>query len=170
MSTEQRERVIVGRIAGVYGVRGWVKVFSETAPKENIFKYSPWQIRVADEWRNIRVVEGRPQGKGLVAQLESYTDRDQVRELVGAEIAVFRDQLPRPKEGEYYWADMIGLKVVTLDGQELGVVDHLFETGANDVLVVKGERERLIPFVQGQFVQVVDLEAGQIRVDWDPEF
>jgi 16S rRNA processing protein RimM len=166
----QRERVILGKIAGVYGVRGWVKVISETKPKENIFDYIPWQIKLNGEWCTVEVIQGKSHGKGLVAQLESYDDRDQARQLVGAEIAIFKHQLPQAEEGEYYWADLIGLNVITLDGKTLGKVDHLLETGANDVLVVKGEREHLIPFVQGQFILQVDLEAGLIRVDWDPEF
>lgn len=167
----RRERVILGRIAGVYGVRGWVKVFSETKPRENIFNYSPWQINLNGAWQSVEVVEGKPHGKGLIAQLTSYDDREQARQLVGAEIAVDKEQLPAAEEGEYYWADLVGLKVVTLDGMELGRVDHLLETGANDVLVVvESERERLIPFVQGQYIHQVDLQAGVIRVDWDPEF
>lgn len=166
----QDERVILGRIAGVYGVRGWVKVFSETQPKENIFEYSPWQVRLDGVWRTLELLEGRPQGKGLVAHLAGYEDRDQAHQLVGADIAIPRDRLPAAAEGEYYWADLVGLKVITADGVELGVVDHLLETGANDVLVVEGERQRLIPFVQGQYVRQIDLEAGLIRVDWDPAF
>ena len=166
----QHERVILGKIAGVYGVRGWVKVFSETKPRENIFSYTPWQIRIKGQWQTIKVVEGKPHGKGLVAHLQSYDDRDFATQLVGAEIAIYKTQLPEAAEGEYYWADLVGLKVITADGQTLGQVDHLFETGANDVLVVRGDRERLIPFVQGQYIHEVDLDAGEIRVDWDPEF
>ena len=166
----QRERVILGKIAGVYGVRGWVKVFSETKPKENIFNYSPWQINVSGKWRSVEAVEGKPHGKGLVARLDSCDEREKARELVGAEIAIYKDQLPAADEGEYYWADLVGLEVVTLQGVKLGVVDHLLETGANDVLVIKGEREHLVPFVQGHYIKQVDLEAGVIRVDWDPEF
>jgi 16S rRNA processing protein RimM len=166
----QQARVILGRIAGVYGVRGWVKVFSETKPKDNILDYNPWLINLDGSWKSIEVIEGKPHGKGLVAHLAGYDDRDLARKLVGAEIAIERDRLPAAAEGEYYWADLVGLKVITLDGTELGVVDHLLETGANDVLVVQGERERLIPFVQGQYVREVDLETGLIKVDWDPEF
>lgn len=166
----QSERIILGRIGGVFGVRGWVKIFSETKPKENIFSYSPWQINLNGQWQTVKVIQGKPHGKGLVAQLESCVDRDQAQQLVGAEIAVDKAQLPEAGEGEYYWADLIGLRVVTLDGQALGQVDHLFETGANDVVVVKGERERLIPFVQGRYIIEISLETGVMRVDWDPEF
>jgi len=166
----QSERIILGKVAGVYGIRGWVKIFSETQPKDNIFSYTPWQINLNGQWQTIKVVEGKVHGKGLVAHLESYDDRELAKQLNGAEIAIDKAQLLEPEEGEYYWADMIGLKVVTLAGQELGQVDHLFETGANDVVVVKGEQEHLIPFVQGQYIHSVDIEAGVMRVDWDPEF
>jgi len=166
----QSERIILGKVAGVYGIRGWVKIFSETQPKDNIFSYTPWQINLNGQWQTIKVVEGKVHGKGLVAHLESYDDRELAKQLNGAEIAIDKAQLLEPEEGEYYWADMIGLKVVTLAGQELGQVDHLFETGANDVVVVKGEQEHLIPFIQGQYIHSVDIEAGVMRVDWDPEF
>jgi 16S rRNA processing protein RimM len=159
--------VTLGRIVGLFGIRGWVKVHSETRPREEILQYSPWQVRLRGQWREIALAEGRCQGPGIVARLEGYSDRNQAQELVGAEIAVRREQLPPVKAGEYYWAQLEGLKVVNLQGVELGVVSHLFETGSNDVLVVKGERERLIPFTK-YAVHEVDLERGVIRVDWDP--
>jgi 16S rRNA processing protein RimM len=164
------DQVIVGKIVGLYGIHGWVKVFSHTDPKENIFSYAPWLVQAEGQWRPVKVLSGRTQGKGLVAQLEGCGDREQARLFIGAEIAVLRNQLPKPAAGEYYWADLMGLEVVTLDGQVLGKVEHLFDTGANDVLVVKGERERLIPFVRGQYVHEIDLDGGTMRVDWDPEF
>lgn len=170
MSSNEQDRLVVGKIVGLFGVQGWVKIFSHTEPKENIFTYAPWLVEIKGEWRPMKVLSGRVQGKGLVASLEGYADRELARLLIGAEIAVLRSQLPKPAKGEYYWTDLIGLNVVTTDGVELGKVDHLFDTGANDVMVVKGERERLIPFVTGQYVHEVDLDAGTIRVDWDPEF
>ena len=97
-------------------------------------------------------------------------DRDAAAALKGTQIGVHREQLPGPGEGEYYWHDLVGLRVQTTQGMELGTVDHLIETGANDVLVVRGERERLIPFIRGQVVLSIDLAAGEMRVDWDPEF
>ena len=170
MSSEGQDRLVVGKIVGLYGVHGWVKVFSHTEPKENIFKYAPWLVQIGGEWRPTKVLSGRTQGKGLVVSVEGYADRELARQLIGAEIAVLRSQLPKAAKGEYYWTDLIGLEVVTQDGQVLGKIDHLFDTGANDVMVVQGERERLIPFVTGQYVHDIDLDAGTIRVDWDPEF
>lgn len=158
--------IVLGRMLGVYGVRGWLKVFSETDPIENIFRYSPWLVDDQPQ----RVVEWRRHGKGLVAQLEGFDDRDQARVLVGKTIAIRRDQLPPPSADEFYWIDLMGLTVETTDGTLLGQVSHLIETGANDVLVVRGERERLLPFVWGQYVLEVDFAAGRLLVDWDPEF
>jgi 16S rRNA processing protein RimM len=160
-------RVIVGRVAGLYGVRGWVKVRSDTRPREGILNYNPWRMKLGGEWKEMRLAEGRAHGEGIIARLEGYTDRDRAGELIGAEIAVDRAQLPPARPGEYYWSDLVGLRVLTLDGTELGTVDHLLETGANDVLVVQGERERLLPWI-GSVVREVDLGAGVIRVDWDP--
>lgn len=170
MSGTEQGRMVVGKIVGLYGVHGWVKVFSHTDPKDNIFRYAPWLAQIGGQWRPIRVLSGRTQGKGLVAQLDGCSDREQARLFIGAEIEVLRSQLPKPAVGEYYWADLIGLQVTTLDGMALGNVDHLMDTGANDVLVVQGDRERLIPFVRGQYVHEIDLDAGTMRVDWDPEF
>jgi 16S rRNA processing protein RimM len=165
ISAEPRS-VVLGCIAGVYGVRGWVKVYSETDPIENIFGYAPWLI----EGQPRQVLEWRRHGKGLVAQLEGFDDRDLARVLVGKAIAIRREQLPPPSADELYWADLEGLEVETREGVLLGRVSHLIETGANDVLVVRGERERLLPFVWGQYVLEVDLERGRLRVDWDPDF
>ena len=163
-------RVTVGRISGVYGVKGWVRVHSHTEPRENILNYNPWQLRLADGWHSVALLDGRAQGKGVVARLAGCEDRDQAARWMDAEIAVRREQLPATGEDEYYWRDLIGLRVITVAGEELGIVDHLLETGANDVLVVRGERERLIPYAFGDVVTAVDLENGELRVDWDPGF
>ena len=166
----QDNQVVLGKISGLYGVRGWIKVHSYTDPRENIVSYSPWLLERDGKWQAFELLEGRRHGKSVVAQLEGLTDRDAAAELVGATIAIRRDQLGPPQAGEYYWADLQGLRVITSGGVELGAVDYLIETGANDVLVVKGDRERLIPFVREQVVKDIDLDSGVIRVDWDPEF
>jgi 16S rRNA processing protein RimM len=159
-------RVVLGRIAGLYGIRGWVKVYSETSPIENIFSYEPWIVGVSER----RVSEWRRHGKGLVAHLVGFDEREAARKLIGEPVAIRRDQLPPPSGDEFYWVDLQGLEAETLDGRSLGRVSHLIETGANDVLVIRGERERLVPFVWGQFVADVDFERGRIQVDWDPDF
>lgn len=162
-----RGLVSLGKIVGLFGVRGWLKVYSETRPREGILQYNPWQVCVAGVWREMKLGEGRRQGPGVVVRFEGIDERSAAAELVGAEVAVRLEQLPAPVTGEYYWAQLEGLKVVNREGVDLGAVSHLFETGANDVLVVRGERERLIPFTR-HAIDKVDLEGGVIRVDWDP--
>ncbi len=163
--------VTLGRVSGAHGIQGWVKVHSETSPRENIVRYSPWELRWPGHRAHYRVKAGRRQGKAVIAKLEGCNDRDAAEALIGAAIVLPRSRLPQlTAPGEYYWADLEGLRVVTIEGVELGHVDHLFETGANDVVVVQGDRERLIPYVWGQVVREVDLEAGVMRVDWDQDF
>lgn len=161
--------VTLGRISGLFGVRGWIKVFSHTSPRTNILEHKTWFLSKEGGREKVRLKAGRAHGKGVVAQLEGFDDRDRAAELLGIDILVPRDQLPQAGEGEFYWADLEGLMVRTLEGEELGRIDHLFETGSNDVMVVKGERERLIPFID-QVISEVDLDGGLITVDWDPEF
>lgn len=170
MPVSPESLITVGAVSGVYGVKGWVRVHSHTDPVENILEFPRWFICRGDDWQALELVTGRRQGKGLVAALAGIDDRDTARTLIGAEIAVLRDELPPPDEGEYYWIDLEGLRVETIEGRELGVVDHLFATGANDVMVVRGERERLVPFVLDEVITDVDFQAGVIRVDWDPDF
>ena len=170
--SEASRRVPVGRIVGLYGVQGWLKIESWTEPRTKIFDYHPWLLATApDVVTEIAGAKGRPQGKGLVAHLPGVDDRDTAAALVGSGIHVAREQLPPPGKDEYYWVDLEGLEVVTTEGTALGRVSHLFATGANDVVVVRdGERERLIPFIQGSYVRSVDLSGGRMVVDWDPEF
>lgn len=164
-------RVLLGSIAGVFGVQGWVKVLSHTEPREAILTYRPWILRQRGSERDIPRVEGRPQGRGLVAHLPGVDTRDEAEALIGAEIWIPRSLLPKPKPGEYYWVDLEGLRVVTIEGVALGHVSHLFATGANDVMSVRDDgRERLVPFVLDAVVKRVDLDASLIEVDWDPDF
>ncbi len=165
---DDQARVPLGRVAGVYGTKGWVKILSETDPREGILRYSPWLL--GPQSRLCRVREGKLHGKGVIAHLEGCDDRDQAALLVGHEIAVLRGQLPPPRPDEFYWIDLEGLAVATDQGVELGRVERLFSTGANDVLVVQGDRERLLPFVWGDVIKDVDFERGRIEVDWDPDF
>lgn len=175
-------RVVVGAISGIYGLKGWVKVHSFTSPPENILAYRPWVLtrtgrngplgdHGGDESAStFDVREGRIHGRGLVARFDGVEDRDAAAEWVGAEIRVDRQHFANAEEGEYYWADLVGLKVVTIDGRELGVVDSLLETGANDVLVVVGDRRSLVPFLIGPVVKKVDQASRHITVDWDPDY
>lgn len=164
----------MGRIHGLFGVRGWVKVYSHTVPSEGILAYPRWHVGRAGDWQPMRLVDGRIHGKGLVALLapiddEPIAERDVAAGLVGSDVAVAREDLPPLPEGEHYWRDLIGLRVINRDGDALGEVAEMMDTGAHGVLVVAGERERLIPFVRGAIVEAVDLDAGRITVDWHPD-
>lgn len=171
MSDKATRRVTLGQVIGVHGIRGSIKILSYTRPRDNIFSYPQWWLFHDNTWRAYILCDGRSQGKGLVADLEGIGDRDAARALIGADIAVSRDQLPALPAGEYYWFDLIGLEVRNRDGESLGQVVRLEETGANDVLVVRSAsgQEQLIPYVADYYVLAVDLDAGMIAVDWQPE-
>jgi 16S rRNA processing protein RimM len=170
MVYKRSDRVLVGRISGVFGVEGWIKVYSYTEPRENVVNYSPWRLLGRDGELVREVLAGRRHGNGVVAKLQAIDDRDAAAALVGVDIQLCREQLETLSAGEYYWADLVGLEVVDLEGKTLGTVSQLLRTGANDVLVVEGDRERLIPFVQGAIVTDIDLDAGRMRVDWAPDY
>jgi 16S rRNA processing protein RimM len=159
--------VILGRVVGLFGVRGWIKVYSYTEPREAVLDYREWLLCRDGTWQPVELAEGKRHGKAVIARLAGIADRDAAAELLGSDIGVHRDALPDPGEGQYYWADLEGLTVVHKDGTELGKVAGLMATGANDVLVVDGPVERLIPFVPGTVILDVDLDAGVIRVDWE---
>ncbi len=159
--------VILGRITGIFGVRGWVKVFSYTEPREAILDYGRWLLSKDGGWREAKLAEGKRHGKTVIARIEGVNDRDEAETLIGIDIGVPREELPEAEAGQYYWADLEGLEVVRRDGSRVGTVAELLETGANDVMVVRGEREILIPFVMDRVIVGVDLAKGVITVDWD---
>lgn len=167
--------LVVGRICGCYGIRGWVKVRAYTEPQENFLKLGGWMLQRGGGFEPIEFDAGRPHGKGLVAHIAGVDDRTAAESFRGLEVAVAADSLPPLVEGDYYWRQLLGLKVWCREGAErvlLGQVDHLIETGANDVLVVApcpgsvDSDERLIPYLPGDVVALVDLEEGLLEVDW----
>ena len=169
---DSRQRMItVGRLHGAFGVRGEVKLESFTDPLRSIARYQPWILRdargIERACEGVRVREG---GKGLIATMPGIEDKDAADALRGTEVLVPRSALPPPAEGEFYWVDLEGLRVVNVEGTDFGIVSHLFSTGANDVLVAQGDRERMIPFLEPDYVVSVDFEAGVVTVDWDAEF
>lgn len=167
--------VVLGKITSVHGVRGEVKIYSFTDPIDNLLDYRHWTLKRDGEVKQVELVSGRLQGRVLVARLKGLDDREVARTYAGFDICVPREQLPDLEDGEFYWHQLEGLKVIDLQGQLLGRIDHLLETGANDVMVVKpcagslDDRERLLPYTE-QCVQQVDLAAGEMRVDWDADF
>ena len=171
MLPSKQQHLVVGKVSGVFGIKGWLKVYSFTQPKENILAYSPWLLRKKNEVKSVNVLNGQPQGKMILVCLAEVVERDMAESLVGYEVVIDAGLLPKLDANEYYWRDLIGLQVKNEQNIALGEVDYLLETGANDVLVIKdGKKERLIPFLQKQFVKHIDLESSTMIVDWDPEF
>lgn len=181
--------VVMGRVVAPYGVFGWLKVLPDTEVIDGLFDYDTWWLGKGDEWREMVVETAKVHNDVIVVKLQGINDRDAAFACKGKQIAVPRAQLPQPEENEYYWSDLIGLHVKNVQGVELGVIDDVLETGANDVLVVKSipveteaadktkadkatkekPQERLLPFI-ATVVLEVDLEAKTMLVDWDPDF
>ncbi|MFD1216234.1 MULTISPECIES: ribosome maturation factor RimM [Microbulbifer] len=181
MSAERAELVTVGRLTSVYGIRGWVKVHSYTEPAENILQFNQWWLQNPKSsgsggWQPLEIDAGKRHGKGLIVHIKGVDDRDLAAQFCQRDVAVSATEMPQLDEGEFYWHQLQGLQVVSqYEGREyrFGEVVRLMETGANDVMVVRGgedDRERLIPYLPGEFIASVDLQARQITVHWDPEF
>lgn len=162
--------VVVGRIGAPFGIRGFCHIHSFTAVPDDLFNYHPWYLKQQDQWNVVELVEAKEHGKGFVAKLKGYEDRDEVAKLTNLEIGVKRESLPRLPPNQYYWVDLLGLTVVTTSNQVLGTIEDFLETGSNDVMVVRGnEKEHLIPYIDDYIVNL-DLTKRVIQVDWDPEF
>lgn len=172
------ELVTIAKISGVHGVKGQVKIQSFTEPMHGFLKYKNYYWFYNGSWQPMPVVNktAKKLGNNIVLSISGCTDRDEAKKYQFIDIAVPKTDLPILKPGEYYWVELTGLEVFTvhdktIENQYLGVVDHLFETGSNDVLVVKnGENEYLIPYILEQFVLSIDLDKNQMIVDWDPNF
>jgi len=169
----------VGKLSAPHGIKGWVKVHSQTEPATNIFTYQPWYLKTKHGVKPVELLEWRPQGKGFIAQIKGVGDRNQAESLCPVGITVERSLLAQLPKDEYYWHELQTCRVIShYEGGsvDLGEVQRILPTGANDVLVVLGDElsidqgERLVPYVMGQFVLAVDLEKKIITVDWDPDF
>jgi len=170
MQRPQRQ-ILVGKLHAAFGLRGEVKVESFTDPETALLRYQPWTLRDArGAEREVSGVLGRQANQGLIVALPGVNERERAQLLRGTEIWVPRSVLPPPRPGEFYWVDLEGLRVTSVDGAALGTVAQVLPTGANDVLVVRGERERMIPFIRPDVIVSVDLDAGTMVVDWDLEF
>ncbi len=169
--------LIIGKIGAPYGVKGWVKINSFTQDKESIFDYAPWEISFEQgNNQTIEIEQWRHQSKNLVAKLVGVDDRNSAELIKNASINIEASQLPE-LDNDYYWKDLIGMQVVTESGYDMGIVKDMFETGANDVMLVKakindafGQKERLLPFLHDSVVLKVDKQGNTITVDWDPAF
>ena len=169
--------IVLGKLGSSYGIKGWLRVFSSTENTESIFDYQPWFIQRSGQWQHIEIEDWKHHNKDIIVKLKGVEDRDAATLLTNFEIAVDSTQLPELENNEYYWKDLMGCHVVTLDGYDLGTVVDMMETGSNDVLVIKanlkdafGIKERLVPFLDGQVIKKVDLTTRSIEVDWDPGF
>lgn len=171
-----KDWIIVGRFTSPYGIKGWLKLMSYTEPMENIAEYEPIWVGEGNVWKPLVLDKVQFHGKGLVAKISGCDDRTQAEQFIGRELAVKPEQLPALPDGEFYWSQLEGLSVFNREGLFLGKVDHLVETGANDVIVVKpapgsvDERERLVPYVPEHHILRVDLHEKRIDVDWDADF
>lgn len=163
--------IIIGKLGKTHGVKGWLRLHSNTRPTEAMLNYSPWYIQNDEsKWQKLVVNEIRPHGKIFIVNIEGVENPEVAKQYTGKDIATIYSQLPKSKKDEYYWTDLEGMTVVNCENVELGTIDHLMETGANDVMVVIGKKRHLIPFLLKKVVLEVDLENKMIRVDWDEDF
>lgn len=168
----QDSHLQVGIIQGAFGIKGWLKIFSYCRPKEQILDYTTWQVRTREHEKSYVLEQGKQHGNGIIAQLQGIDTCTQAETLKAAEIWVATTELSDLPAGEYYWYQLMGLKVVGVNGQSLGIIDRLLETGANDVLVVKSAiaEEILIPYIRGDVVKEVDLDQKMVTVAWQVDF
>jgi len=159
----------MGRVVGAFGLKGWVKVKIFTESADALGAFSKWLVHSPEGWREMSLEDFEVHSKGPVAKLAGCDDREAADALRGAEVAVTRESLGQADEGTLYWVDLVGLEVVDESGASLGEVEGLFATGETSVLVVKGAKERLIPFVP-DYVKAVDREARRITVDWKADY
>ncbi len=159
----------MGRISAPFGIQGWVKVKTFTEAADGLAGHERWWVKTAEGWKSLAVEEFAARPAATVVKLEGIGDRSAAETLRGFEVAVTREALGEADDGSIYWIDLVGLDVVNVGGQRLGRVEGLFETGETSVLVVQGERERMIPFVP-DYVKAVDREAKRITVDWEAAF
>ncbi len=166
---DESRLVVMGRILGPFGIQGWIKLKTFTESPDGLAGHCAWWLRTQQGWRSVGLEEFRVRPAAVSAKLEGVDDRDAAEMLRGVDVAVTREDLGEAAQGEFYWVDLVGLEVVNLQGESLGRVEELLRTGSSDVLVVLGDRERLIPFVEA-YVTLVEREAGRITVDWEAEY
>ena len=159
----------MGRVSAPHGIKGWIKVQPFTHEIDGLLAYPEWWFARDGEWRQFRVAESAVHGAVVLARLEGCTDREAAAALKGNEVAIPRRLLPENRQGEYYWSDLLGMEVLNRRGERLGRVAKVLETGANNVLVLEGEKERLVPFVDSVILNV-DLAGGSLSVDWELDY
>ncbi len=176
--TEQQfaDHVLIARIGAAFGVKGWVKLISFSSPKDNILNYKNFLTPQDNSLVELEIDQSKAQGKGFVGHIKGCDDRNLIQEYTGKDLYIIKTLLPGLDVNEYYWHQLQGMRVKTLSGDDLGIIDHLLETGANDVLVVKADefsvdkKERLIPYLRDQVIETIDLDLRQIRVNWGRDY
>jgi 16S rRNA processing protein RimM len=167
MSHSDADYVIIGKIGATYGVQGWLKVYSYTEIVTDILEYTPWYLQEEDGWKPLKLQDGRQHGKGIVVKFSGFNTPENARTLTGKVIGALRAQLPSLKKGEYYWRDLEGLTVINQRGEVLGTIIYLMDTGANDVLVVKGDKQHAIPYLLNKVITSIDLDKKVMHVNWE---
>lgn len=168
--SKQEDWIIIGRFGRPHGVKGLVTVYSFTDPRDNILNYIAWHAFINNCWQPINVLSAQIHNKTIVAQIEGFPEREMVARLTNVEIAIHKNQLEPLAPGEYYWHQLIGMRVINQQGLSFGEVIEVMPTGSNDVLVVKGKKRHLIPYLPGQFITHIDSDTHTITVDWDMDF
>jgi 16S rRNA processing protein RimM len=163
------KRLLIGQINGLFGVQGWVKIFSHSYPRKNILTYKPWHIKVDGVWTTLEFVKGRVQGKTIVAQLKAVDNREVAQNYIGTDLYIEKSQLPKLRKGEYYWDELIGLEVSNTNSVVLGKIAYMVDTGANNVMVINGKKEHWVPYIK-PFLISIDMNTKKILVDWDEDF
>ena len=173
--SQASDTIVIGKIGAPYGVKGWVKITTYTEEIEGVFSYSPWLL--GEVGKEYTVDVWRTHNKGVVAKLIGVENRDDAESIKNLDISIKAEQLPQLTDDEYYWRDLVGMQVITEAGYNLGTVKELFETGSNDVMLIRanpndafGQKERMVPFLFDQVIKQVDMQARTIKVDWDPGF
>ena len=163
------KKLLVGKIHGVFGVQGWVKIFSYTKPRKNILEYQPWYFVDNETYKVIEITSGREQSKTIVAQVKGINNRDEALQLIGKDLYINKDRLPEIDNDAHYWHELTGFRVINKNEVDLGIVDYLVDTGSNHVLVTKGNTEHWIPYIE-PFLVSVNKHKKVISVDWDENF
>lgn len=159
-------KVIIGRFGSVHGVKGDIRVFLYTQPIELALECFPWQVEINNEWQPLNITKTKWHNDQLLVHIENIDDRDVAKRYTNLNIGIERSQLPELDDDDYYWSDLVGLRVINQNNEELGKIEYFEVTGSNDVFVVKGKKEYCLPYLD-DVVKEIDLKAGIMRVEWE---
>lgn len=167
-NTDEKRFITMGKLGSTYGVHGWLKIGAYTDHGPDLLDYSPWYLsKDGKTWKLADLEGSKEHGSGILAKFNGIDSPEEARLLTGMLIGIERSQMAELPEGEYYWTDLIGLNVIDKEGTFLGVVTYLMETGSNDVIIIKGDKEHAIPYLMNDVILSIDLEKKEIRVDWE---